>query len=83
MTLPNRKEMGPILIGAGVFVLTTYAAIHQFIYPRSEAEAAVMVLSKRQDDADAALAAERKERLEDRKDFLLAVQRIQDYIMRK
>lgn len=74
MTVPNKKEIGPIIGGAGIFVVCTYAAIHQFIFPRSEAEAAIMEANHR---------IERMEisQTNDRKEYLEGMREIRDYII--
>lgn len=70
---PNKKELTPIALSAGFFVLCTYGAIHNFIYPRSEAEAAVISTNKRID-----LLKEAQDK--DREEIFQAIRDIQQYI---
>jgi hypothetical protein len=62
--IPGKKDWGPILAGAGVFVVSTYVAIHQFILPRSEAEAAMMATNRRIDSVEMTQERDRKEYIE-------------------
>ena len=76
MSLPNKKEIGPILGGAGIFILCTYGAIHQFIYPRSEAEAAIVATNKRIDNVESTQD-------KDRRELIASIKEIREYILNR